>query len=199
MTVADDLAARMVVDGLDRQVWLDARQGKIGGSNAAQFAKLESAPGYTRAMLAEQWNGNQYTRHGTDRERHMLAAFNIRQNLALYHAAGNPLHVSTPDAIVIPAMGGDPIIAECKTSNKPIVKPSPAYIRQCQWNMYVIGASRCLFIWEEHDRFTPVDVEPNSLWIDRDDLIIGNLITIADTVLDAFEGARQFRKEIQES
>lgn len=187
---------RMVVDGLDQEKWREARVGKIGGSDAASFAKVSSAPLYLRAKLLEGFTGNQYTRHGKEREPVILSRFNLKQNLALFHAAGNPLHVCTPDAIVA---GPDEIVlVQVKTSAKPLSedKLSPAYKRQMWWEQYVMGARRTLFVWEVHDNFTPLGMEPDSFIFERDDSEIENLITIADLVLEGMATAAQFRQEM---
>ena len=191
----NDLMSRMIVDGEDREVWAAARVGGIGGSNAAMFSKVESWPLYLKAILGESFVGNAYTRHGNDREERMLRAFRFPTNRALFRSVDNPRHISTPDGILFGGMGGI-TIAEAKTSSKPLWKVPPNYQRQCQWNMYVIGAERCLFMWEEHLDFRPLSMEPESVWIERDDAAIEKLVTIADLVLHGMDEAAQFRKEL---
>lgn len=187
---------RMVIDGLDRELWLAARGGNIGGSDAAKYAKLASAPLYLRAQLDAGFTGNKYTTHGSNREAAIMAAFNFPRNVALFHADGNRRHVSTPDGVMT-GTSGEVVIAECKTTSKPFRTIPPAYIRQCQWNMYVMGASRTLFMWEEHAEFSPLAMEPESLWIDRDDSAIATLIEIADYVIAGMDSFTQFENEMR--
>lgn len=192
----NDYLDRMVIDGLDREAWLAAREGKIGSSNAASFAKLESAPLYMKAMLGHQWRGNAYARHGTARESFLLNAFHVPQNLALFHAEDNPRHVSTPDGIKVSA-AGEVLLAEAKTTNKPFTKVPPNYMRQCQWHLRVMGAKRLLFIWELHAEFRPTGMEPESILVDRDEGMIANLIEIADEVLAGFDRYNNFKREME--
>ncbi len=186
---------RVLADSRDRPAWLKARVGKIGGSDAARFSKPESAPLYLKGKLDEGFEGNAYTQHGNNREARMLRMFNLEQNTLLFHAETNPLHVSTPDAVKVSSRG-DLILGEAKTTSKPFAKIPPAYFRQCQWNMHVMGADRLLFVWEEHRNFQPVDAEPRSWWVIRDDAAIQKLITIADLVLDGLAEAHRFRTEL---
>jgi hypothetical protein len=186
---------RAIADSRDRPAWLKARVGKIGGSDAAKFSKPESAPLYLKAKISEGFEGNAYTRHGNDREARMLRAFNLDQNTLLFHAEGNDRHVSTPDA-VRQASSGDLILGEAKTTTKTFAKVPPAYFRQCQWNMYVLGADRLLFVWELHENFQATYPEPSSFWVYRDDDTIRTLTTIADLVLEGLDEAARFRQEL---
>jgi hypothetical protein len=198
---------RMVVDGLNRDAWLDARSGrvdglpKIGGSDASSFAKVESASLYLRAKLHNPFNGNAYTAHGNDRERAILAAFGIQQNRALFHAppSDDPFyrrHVATPDGIVQGATRL--VLAQVKTGNHPLPKTTPrAILRQMWWEQYVLDADESLLIWEQHDGFSLVDMDPISRRIARDDAEIADLITIANIVLGGMDAAERFKKEIQ--
>lgn len=215
MTTALVYPERILADARDRPVWLQARTGKIGGSDAAGFAKVDSWSLYLKSKLDESFTGNSYTVHGNDRERHMLAAYNLEQNHYLYRSAENPRHVATPDAIHVPA-DGRLVLAQAKTTKRKfktvggvevIVPPftnargeraiPPAYQRQMWWEQYVMGAERTLFVFEEHENFQPVDMEPDSCWFYRDDDQIAQLITIADLVLEGIDTAQQFRRELE--
>jgi hypothetical protein len=194
-TLPAELAGRVLADSRDREAWLRARAGKIGGSNAASFSKIESAPLYLRALLHNPFDGNQYTRHGNDRERRILAAYGIEQNTLLLHADPNGdrhalRHVATPDGFV--AGPGPRTLAQAKTFNHPIKSIEPKYRRQMWWEQYVTGAERTLFVFEQHENFTPVAFEPDSLWLDRDDSEIDKLITIANIILDGLDAVSEF-------
>lgn len=190
---------RMLVDGTNRDEWLAARVGKIGGSDAASFSKIESAHLYIRSKLYSPFNGNAYTAHGNDRERAMLAAYGIQQNRALFRSELNERHVCTPDGVILGADGAI-ALAQCKTSNSPMPRTIPrAYLRQMWWEQYVMGADRTLLIWEHHEGFSPVDMEPESRVITRDDDEIERLVTIANIVLGGMDAAERFRNELGES
>lgn len=190
--------ARQLADSRDRVSWAKARSGGIGASDAASYAKVVSAPLYLRSKLFNPFGGNTYTSHGNEREPLILAQYHVEQNHTLFHSAGNPRHMATPDGIVLGANGAF-FLVQCKTSSSPITKISPTYQRQMLWEQYVMGAQSTLFIWEEHDRFKPVNMEPQSLWFQRDDARIADLITIADIVLAGMDGAKQFEQEMSQS
>ena len=188
---------RVLADARDRPAWLKKREGRVGASDAASFSKEESFPLYMKAKLDDSFKGNAYTEHGNDRERAILRAYNLEQNTLLFHAPENDRHVATPDAIKIGA-DGEIILAQVKTTSKPILKISPAYSRQMWWEQYVMGATRTLFIWEHHEGFAPLEMEPESQWFERDDAQIEKLIRIANRVLVGLDEAAQFRKELQQ-
>jgi len=185
----------VVADSRDRPAWLAAREGRFGGSDAAGFAKLTSAPLYLKAKLGEPFGGNPYTRHGNEREARMLAAYHLDQNTLMFRHPDRPEHVSTPDAVLVTA-AGETIIAEAKTTNKPFTSAPPRYWRQMVWNMYVTGATRCLFIWETHEGFRALDLEPESLWVLHDLDEAARLVAIADRVQEGMASARRFREDL---
>lgn len=194
-----DFLDRIVVDGHDHEEWAAARVGKWGGSDAMSAAKIESAHLYLRAKLQEGWTGNAYTAHGNDRERAILRQFGVEQNKALFHATDNPLHVCTPDGIATKA--DEFALVQVKTSGKPLPATTPkGYLRQIWWEQYVMGAEVSLLIWEQHDgSFAPLNMEPETRIIYRDDAEIATLVTIADLVLDGMRAAEEFRRELASS
>lgn len=193
-----ELLGRAVADSRDRPAWLATRPGRIGGSDAAGFSKIESVPSYVRAKLSQEFRGNAYTRHGNDREARMLRAYHLEQNTLMFRSKDDPRHVATPDGVLVSGYDGRIIIAECKTTSKPLRKVPLGYLRQCLWNMYVIGASECLFIWELHQGFVALEAEPESILIRLDEHAeeLQQIITIADAVLDGLAAAETFRKEL---
>lgn len=192
------VADRAIADQRDRPTWLKARSRSIGGSDAANFAKLTSAPRYLASKLHDPFDGNRYTIHGNDREKHMLAAYGFEQNTMLFHAPTGERHshrhVATPDGFRL-RRDGRLVLAQCKTTNHPFKTIPPKYLRQCWWEQYVLGVERTLFIWELHVDFRPVSFEPESIWIDRDDSKIRDLIQIATIVLDGMDAASEFTRE----
>ncbi|MFI5415404.1 MAG: recombinase, partial [Candidatus Lutacidiplasmatales archaeon] len=90
---------------------------------------------------------------------------NTPQNTLMFRAVENPRFVATPDGIVVGA-GGSIVLVQAKTTNKEFRTIPRGYIRQCLWEQYVIGADRTLFVWEVHEGFRPLDMEPQSVWID---------------------------------
>lgn len=195
----EHVRVRALADSRDRERWLRARAPSIGASDAANFSKIESAPRYIAAKLHSPWTGNEYARHGHDREPHMLRAFNIEQNTMLFRSTATPRHVATPDGIKVRHDGGL-ILAQCKAlDHDPMTRNGlpPRFMRQCWWEQYVMGAERTLFIWEIHRDFRPVSFEPESIWIDRDDEQIAKLVTIANLVLAGMDAGVRFTREME--
>jgi hypothetical protein len=103
----------------------------------------------------------------------------------LLAAEHNRRHIATPDGL----SPDHTLIAEAKTTgvdwgNKIPIK----YRRQVQWQIYVTGAKRCLFLWQlrapdNHGWFFMPWLEPKHLWIDRDDTEIEKLISVAGRLL----------------
>lgn len=191
-----DIMSRVLADSRDRPAWLGQRIGRVGASNAASFSKEESVPLYVKALINNAFQGNAYTNHGNDRERAILRAYHLEQNTLMFAAAGNARHVATPDAF---KRGGDGslVLAQVKTSVKPLHKLPPTYQRQMWFEQYVMETDRTLFIWEQHEGFQPLAMEPESQWFYRDDAAIAKLVHIADLVLEAFDIAAQFRREME--
>ena len=110
------------------------------------------------------------------------AEYGITHNNWLIHADGHKWKLATPDGL-----NDDwSLIAEVKTTGKdwgsnaiPI-----QYRRQVQWQMYVTGASACVFAWllriETADGFAPGWFEPKTIIIKRDDRMIADLIEVAE-------------------
>ena len=65
-------------------------------------------------------------------------------------------------------------LCEIKTTNKSWRSIPRTYLRQVWWQQHVLGAERTLVVWEEHDGFVPVDDEPRSAWVDRDEAEIAH-------------------------
>jgi len=189
---------RVLADARNRDDWLTKRIGRIGASDAAGFAKVESAPLYLRAKLHNRFLGNAYTVHGNGREARMLEYFAIPQNTLLFHHPDNERYVATPDGLW--TSEGEIYLAQCKTSLHPAPRPDkiPArYKRQMWWEQYVMGAKRTALVWEQHVDFRPVSMEPTLIWFERNDEAIDRLVTIANYVLDGFDDAEAFANDMK--
>ena len=60
-----------------------------------------------------------------------------------------------------------------------------------------MGAKRNLLVWEAHENFVPIDPEPISVWIDRDEEMIATLKQLADVLLRRLDEANAFGKEME--
>jgi len=177
-------------------------------------------------------SGQQAIEYGKLREP-LIAAwieyrFGIPANELLYISEdGHAL--ATPDGYEVDPMDGEVYVSEVKTSkhdltpgtlnddNVLVLTKGPGgrwylydnqfaktgYYDQMQWQMFVTGATRTLFAWEQHDgdwsgwpTRAPKTItdEPGWCWVLRDDKRIAELVEIADvfiadvrTGLDAIE------------
>lgn len=196
MNVLEELAARKVADeSEDREGWLAARR---DGITATEVAKLAQRPAYVAELRREKAGEGRFvatrdTARGKQREPEIAAIFEgsgLTGTSGLYRAKNNPRHLASPDMI-----GEDfdeqLFLGEIKTSKydlNPLGQKfaSTYYADQMQWQMYVTGAVGCRFIYEQHDDVwpEPVTVSLNSVWVERDDDRIAELIAIADAFID---------------
>lgn len=181
-----DHRTRVVARSTDRVAWLKAR---INGVTATDVARLSSATALAAVahdkLHGSSFSGNAYTDHGQAREpeiaKWVRSVYGIEPSVELFHAAGNPLHLATPDGIRM--RDGLVELAEIKTTTKAWRSIPRSYLRQVWWQQYVLGAERTLVVWEQHRDFVPVDAEPQCRWVDRDDNEIHQLVGLADQLL----------------
>jgi hypothetical protein len=143
---------RIVVDGLDRDAWLAARRnGIIGASDAAKFAKASSVDKYLAAKLTgTSFSGNAYTEQGHRWEPLMLAYAGIPQNLALIHSPAETGFAATPDGLR-ENPDGSVTLAECKAKHGKVVDgPNTGEWRQLAWQFEVVPEANTIeFLWVE--------------------------------------------------
>lgn len=165
--------------------------------------------------------------HGNLREP-MIAAwiernFGITPCDAVFAHADEPRHLASPDGISLDPFSrelivgtADAVLAEIKTSKHDLtpgrldaesalisIEPGSkfdlsGYYTQMQWQMYVMNATRTLFVWEQHDgkidpetgTYSPISI-PRHAWINRDDALIERLVTeVAPKALAEIDAAR---------
>lgn len=182
-----ELAARIVADSTDRVAWLRARARGITATDVAGLTSARSIETAATAKLhGSGFSGNAYTEHGRRREpeiaRWVAATHGILPSTALFRAREEARHLATPDGLAI--IGEAVHLCEIKTTTKPWRSIPRNYLRQVWWQQYVLGAERTLVVWEQHEDFVPVDDEPRSVWIDRDDVEIRKLVGMADALID---------------
>jgi len=177
---------RIVADGRDRVAWLRARSRGVTGTDAAQLAGPGSLDRVARDKLGGSgFTGNAFTDHGRRREPELAGwagrVYEMIASGALFHAPGRADHLATPDGLR--ERDGRLELCEIKTTSSAWRSIPRNYLRQVWWQQYVLGAERTLVIWEQHDNFVPVAVEPEVRWVDRDDREIAKLIDLADQLL----------------
>jgi hypothetical protein len=193
--------------------WYKARE---YGVSATTVAKAASGPGgydseLKRALHPEEnvIEDNAYMKFGRDWEQWIVE--NIPKELGIVHndwlieAAEERRHLATPDGL-----NADwSMIAEVKTTGvdwsedlepDAILALSPVkipiqYRRQVQWQMYVTGATQCVFAWllraGDYPEFSPAWIEPKYIFINRDEEMIEKLIDVAHRFVTDFNNYKE--------
>lgn len=193
----DFLTHKIVAHSDDRDAWLTARNTGITASNAGQLATENSIDSILKSKFYTDFVGNPATEWGIEREPFLLEWAKFNQNKYLFRADDNPRFMATPDGIKMSEGNDEIILCQVKTSSKPLTKIPPNYYRQMQWEMYVMGANKNLLVWEQHENFVPVSLEPVTLWIDRDEETINKLKKLAEALLVRLDEANAFGKEME--
>ena len=181
---------------LSKSDWLAARR---EGVTATQVAKAASGPGgFEQAVLdyREEFveQDNPFMKFGRDWEypiaKQLQKDFGIVPNEWLIASEDNPRFLATPDGLDI----YHGTVAEIKTTGKDWdEKRIPVqYRRQVQWQMFVTGADMCVFAWmlreERGGVFMPAWFDAKTVIVDRDEEMIGDLIRVADRLLERLDG-----------
>jgi hypothetical protein len=185
-TATNDYLSRMVVDGTNRAEWLAARRRGVTATEVSKITDrstmLEAA---SKKIFGDSFRGNKWTQHGIDREP-VIAAwvhenFGIESSSALFHADGEQRHLATPDGVGM--VESKLVLAEIKTTKNGWDVIPDHYMRQVQWQQYVLGSERTLFVWEKHENFVPVAATPEHVWIERNDVMIEHLVNVANHLI----------------
>lgn len=190
------LQHKLVAHSDDRDAWLAARNTGVTASNAASLATENSIDSILKSKFYSEFVGNPATEWGLEREPLLLEWAKFNQNKYLYRFDETSRFMATPDGIRFDA-NGDIELCQVKTSSKPFTKIPSNYHRQMQWEMFVMDAKRNLLVWEAHENFVPIDAEPVSLWIERDDEMITKLKQLAEVLLRRLDEANAFGKEME--
>ena len=144
--------------------------------------------------------------------------FGIPASDLLYVQDADPRYLATPDGVEVDEYLGKVFVSEVKTSKHDLTPgrmkdgvlvltkgpggkwylqdnyfAGTGYYDQMQWQMYVMGAERTLFAWEQHDDDwtewptrapRTLSDEPGWCWVLRDDKRITELKLIADEFLE---------------
>jgi len=186
-------ADRFLVRSTD-PAWHDHRRKGVSATTVAEAATQSGL----QAVLEARANPvevipNDYMLFGTESEpelmRYAHQEHGILPNDWLL-AGVNRAHLATPDGL----SPDHTLIAECKTTGKDWATIPIKYRRQVQWQLGVTGAERCLFVWnlrvpDDNGWFYLGWFEPKTVWLDRDENMIADLVNVADRILEA-EAAR---------
>ena len=186
-------AGRFIERSTNRDEWLAAR---TMGVTATEVATAATPAGFRDAVQArlnpEPVEPNEYMMFGTEQEPHLMRYAHTMHGILpsdwLIAAEGEPKHMATPDGLSV----DHSLIAECKTTGKDWTKPPVKYMRQVQWQLYVTGADKCLFLWMLRVGgdfgFYPGWLEPKTLWIERDNDMIRDLVVVANKLIGETNG-----------
>lgn len=177
---------RFIARSSDREAWLYARQQGITATMVAHG----STPAGFRDIVAQMETPvtiepNAMMDWGNEREPHIAQIvkerFGIMPNdwLIAKDDGLNRWQMATPDGLSL----DHTVIAEIKTTGKPLDVIPIRYRRQIQWQLHVTDAERCLFAYELRlqgpEGFVPgFDVQTQ--WVERDDRQIAELIATAE-------------------
>ena len=180
-------AARFLVRQSERDRWLTARIGRV---TATTVAKAATPAGFTAALGVPSDYTNEFYEFGSEAEsgilEHAHREFGILPSDWLITAEHNDKHAATADGLSIDHRE----IAEAKTTGTDWKTIPAVYRRQVQWQLYVTGAERCLFLWQlrlpdDLGWFYTPWLEPKTVWIERDPDMIDDLRDVADRLLEA--------------
>lgn len=177
---------RFIVRSSDCEAWLAAR---AEGVTATQVAKAATPAGMREALqeISEPSEvfANEFMLWGTEREPAIALTVQqqhgIEPNDWLIAADGraNRWMLATPDGLST----DHTVIGEYKTGGKPFTRVPIAHRRQVQWQLFVTGAERCLYAFEqrlgEPGAFYPA-FDIHTEWIERDEQEISKLRAVAE-------------------
>lgn len=170
---------------LDAEVWKELRQSSIGASDAMKLIKQNGEKRTSfAAMLAQKQNGaddEHYSTFDHGIEREPLIARWIQINLPNYElipnrfvfGGGDLRHTATPDMV------GRNVLAEIKTSTKPLRQTLARYYDQLQWQMHVTDYDSVLFVVENRNT---QEIEHEI--VQRDNERIRLLVSAANQILE---------------
>lgn len=196
-----DLLARAGASDRDRAAWLAERAQGITATEIRDLVKGKLRQDDLIALKlgrkVDSFTGNQYTDWGNEREAviaEVIRGIGFDPESRVFHATSNSRHLASPDGIGI-QFDGEIVVSEIKTSGKDIRRGTRAYDDtgyelQMQWAMWVTGAERCMYVFEERlpgfyagQLFTE--------WVERDETIIAELVTRADLFLAELDRQRE--------
>lgn len=199
-----DLLARAGASDADRELWLAERAQGITATEIRDLVKGKLRQDDLIALKlgrkVESFTGNQFTDWGKEREAVIAAdlrGMSIDPESRVFHGETNSRHLASPDGIGV-EFNLDLCVSEIKTSGKDIRRGTPAYDEtgyelQMQWSMWVTGAARCLYVFEERINVAGgFAAGPRHIvWVDRNEAIIAALVKRAEEFLAELDRQRE--------
>jgi len=183
--------------------WFKARQ---NGVSATAVANASTPAGFREEVAKAVWPednqiaDNEYMKFGRDYEdwivSNLPSEYGFVGNQWLYRSIEEKWHLATPDAIDSSGL----VIAEVKTTGKDWNTVPARYMRQIQWQIYVMDAEACVLGWMlrgmgNFGELVPLWYQPKTLLIERDDLMIAELKAVAKKLQHECVMGMQHREE----
>jgi hypothetical protein len=146
-----------------REEWLEQRRNVVTATDVARLHL--GGPGTWRTVRAEK-NGktrdlsnNPAIKWGVAREPFISDYVTLFADQTLTH--NDKLILSDEDErfAATPDMIGPNSIGEIKTTKHDWDEIPQNYLLQVQWQLFVTGMRWCVFAWEVHDNYTPVEIK----------------------------------------
>jgi hypothetical protein len=185
-------ASRFLVSSTDYQKWLAVR---ASGVTATAVSKAVTPAGFKETVSQmrspRQIPDNDYMRFGREQEQFLIdklgTQFDLVGNdwLIAKDDQNNKWQMATPDGL----SSGHDLIAEVKTTGKDWGEwrfVPGHYQRQVQWQLYVTGATQCVFGWMlrtvRAGAMVPGWPGPKFVMVNRDEALIERLIEVAQNL-----------------
>ena len=183
---------RFIARSSDRELWLAARG---EGVTATMVAHASTPAGFAETIARiddpQPIQSNAYMEWGNFREPFIALEvkdrFGIMPNewLIAKDSGLDRWMMATPDGLSL----DHTVIAEIKTSGKPLDSIPIRYRRQMQWQLHCTSAERVLFCWELRlegpEGFVP-DFDIHTQWVERDEDMIRGLVKVAEQLQQHF-------------
>lgn len=186
---------RFIVPSSLEYEWKQARQ---KGVTATMVAKAATPAGLKEVLenigQSDEIADNPYMKFGRDNEAwivHALKKHGVLHNDYLIRSSEMEWAMATPDGLSTDHLR----IAEVKTTGTDWMewaKVPIAYRRQVQWQLFVTGATDCVFAWmlrieSSAGVFVPAWFEPKFVIVDRDEAMIAKLVEVGSRIYDELE------------
>lgn len=147
-----------------REEWLEQRTQFLTATDIATLynggPKAWENTAQSKQEIPDDFD-NQYLRWGREREESIanyvrtFVDSSLEPNDQLFVSTKHPKIAATPDMVSRDAVG-DVFSAEIKTTKTDLTKIPLKYLIQMEVQMLVLGTDRCVFVWEQHEDFTPM-------------------------------------------
>lgn len=184
-------ADRFIVQARYRDDWLEARREGVTATAVAECATRSGFEAHVRSWSDPPFEGNTFTEFGSWAERYLMEYAHDEHGIlpSDWLIRGDVgWQMGTPDGLSLDHR----LIAEVKTGGAVPKSVQRAHRDQCQWNLHVTGAVRCLYLFQL--RAVALDgsfylglIEPITFWVDRDEARIAELVQVAHRVMEAKE------------